>query len=159
MGGRVLRGCSRRAVPAESIRHRASGDRGDCLDDDGDGSVAAYVSHGGRSAQRFKMTLAVEIASGARHDEHNAPGMIPGARETGMLTAFDVPATSVRIPEAPSTMDAATIAERQREGGGALSQRPRPRERSRSKGPGHRLHQFAMRTRALSAWRFRTNHV
>ena len=49
---------------------------------------------------------------------------VPGDREPGMLTTFGVPPASVRIvPEGPSTMDAATIAARQREGGGAPSQR------------------------------------
>lgn len=54
--------------------------------------------------------------------------MIPGAREPGMLTTFGVqPAV---IPHSPSTMDATTIAARQREGGGAPNQRRPAREGS-----------------------------
>jgi hypothetical protein len=48
---------------------------------------------------------------------------IPGAREPGMLTTFVPSRPVVAIPEGPGTMDAATIAERQREGGGAANQR------------------------------------
>jgi hypothetical protein len=55
--------------------------------------------------------------------------MIPGAREPGMLTTFSRPVVSRE--DAPVTMDAATIAARQREGGGAPSERRRPRNRSR----------------------------
>jgi hypothetical protein len=55
--------------------------------------------------------------------------MIPGAREPGMLTTFDRPV--VILEDSPVTMAAATIAARQREGGGAPSERRRPRERSR----------------------------
>lgn len=55
--------------------------------------------------------------------------MIPGAREPGMLTTFSWPV--VNRGDAPVTMDAATIAARQREGGGAPSERRRPRDRSR----------------------------
>ena len=54
--------------------------------------------------------------------------MIPGAREPGMLTTFGVVAAI--IPDWPKTMDAATIAARQREGGGAPSERRRPRQGS-----------------------------
>lgn len=56
-----------------------------------------------------------------RDDRFKTP-MIPGAREPGMLTTFGVPAVAI-IPDSPSTMDAATIAARQREGGGAPNQR------------------------------------
>jgi hypothetical protein len=56
----------------------------------------------------------------------------PGGREHGMLTTFGVPATSLRVvPIGPSTMDAATIAARQREGGGAPDQRRPVRRESR----------------------------
>jgi hypothetical protein len=59
----------------------------------------------------------------ARHDGAYgfAPPMIPGAREPGILTRFAVPA--VAVSASPCTMDAATIAARQREGGGAPSER------------------------------------
>ena len=40
-----------------------------------------------------------------------------------MLTPFKFSVLRVQIPDGPSTMDAATIAERQREGGGVPSQR------------------------------------
>jgi len=54
------------------------------------------------------------------------------------------------IPDGPSTMDAATIAERQREGGGAPSHRRPAPERTGWRGLGHRLRQLLMTTRALS---------
>jgi len=54
--------------------------------------------------------------------------MIPGAREPGMLTTFGRPV--VIREDSPVTMDAATIAARQREGGGAPSERRQPRNRS-----------------------------
>jgi hypothetical protein len=47
--------------------------------------------------------------------------IIPGAREPVMLTTFGMHA--IVIPDSPTTMDAATIAARQREGGGAPNQR------------------------------------
>jgi hypothetical protein len=57
--------------------------------------------------------------------------IVPGTREPGLLTTFGVPiATLAAIPDGPVTMDATTIAERQREGGGAPSQRRRSRERA-----------------------------
>jgi hypothetical protein len=69
--------------------------------------------------------------SATRHD--GAYGfrtpMIPGAREPGMLTTFGRPV--VILEDSPVTMDAATIAAHQREGGGAPSERRRPGERSR----------------------------
>ena len=54
--------------------------------------------------------------------------MIPGAREPGALTTFGVPPVVFR--DSPTTMDAATIAARQREGGGAPSERRLPHEGS-----------------------------
>jgi hypothetical protein len=54
--------------------------------------------------------------------------MIPGAREPGMLTTFGVRARVT--PDSPSTMDAVTIAARQREGGGAPSERRPARDGS-----------------------------
>jgi hypothetical protein len=86
--------------------------------------------------------------------------MIPGARELGMLTTSESSAASLAIiPDGPSTMDAVTTSERQREGGGAPSQRRPVRGRSRRQVLWHRLHEFVMTTRALFHWRFRTNHV
>jgi hypothetical protein len=76
------------------------------------------------------MTDAIETASPVQ--QTRAADIIPGQREPGPLTRFDAPATSVRaVPLAPSTMDAATIAERQREGGGAPSERRPVGHRSR----------------------------
>lgn len=55
--------------------------------------------------------------------------MIPGAREPGVLTTFGVAAS---VTDAASrTMDAATIAAHQREGGGAPNQRRPARVGSR----------------------------
>jgi hypothetical protein len=49
---------------------------------------------------------------------------VPGEREPGLLTTFEtVPAIPRIIADGPSTMDATTIAEHRREGGGAPSQR------------------------------------
>lgn len=62
-------------------------------------------------------------------DERFKTPMIPGGREPGMLTTFGRPV--VILGDSPVTMDAATIAARQREGGGAPSERRRPRVRSR----------------------------
>jgi hypothetical protein len=55
--------------------------------------------------------------------------MIPGARESRMLTTFGVQAKLT--PQGPSTMDAATIAMHQKEGGGGPDQRRRARAQSR----------------------------
>jgi len=60
---------------------------------------------------------------------------IPGEREPGMLSRFGrAAANSPSIPEGPGTMDAVTVAERQREGGGAPNERRAPREPSRWNG-------------------------
>ena len=90
------------------------------LDDDGGGSPVG-------SAPRL------------RDDRFRVP-MIPGAREPGMLTTFGVHA--LVIPDSPSTMDAATIAARQREGGGAPNQRRPAREGSAWKRLGLTLRRF-----------------
>ncbi len=60
--------------------------------------------------------------------EHFPTPMIPGAWETTPLTTFGVP--PVVVEDASMTMDAATIAARQREGGGAPSERRPPRQGS-----------------------------
>jgi hypothetical protein len=83
--------------------------------------------------------------------------LIPGAREPGMLTMPGTSAACAQIPDGLGTMDAATVAERQREGGGAPNQR-RSAERSRWN-VAHTVHEFLMTTRALYGRRFRTNHV
>ena len=77
-----------------------------------------------------RQQLAGEGRPPVRDDRFKTP-MIPGSREPGMLTTFGVPA--VIMPDSPSTMDAATIAARQREGGGAPNQRRPTRDWSRWK--------------------------
>jgi hypothetical protein len=60
---------------------------------------------------------------------------IPGEREPGRLTRFGRAAASgPTVPEGPTTMDAVTVAERQREGGGAPSERRPAGARSRWNG-------------------------
>jgi hypothetical protein len=83
--------------------------------------------------------LPVGSASRARDDHFTVP-MIPGAREPGMLTTFGVHA--IVIPPSPSTMDAVTIAARQREGGGAPNQRRPAREGSAWTRLGRTLRRF-----------------
>ena len=57
---------------------------------------------------------------------HVRPTIVPGQREPGSLTRFGVPPAGMPpIADGPSTLDAATIADRQREGGGGPSQRRR----------------------------------
>jgi hypothetical protein len=64
-----------------------------------------------------------------RGDGTRVPPLIPGAYEHGALTDAQPgsmggpPFPSANVPIGPSSMDAATIAEREKEGGGALSQR------------------------------------
>jgi hypothetical protein len=53
--------------------------------------------------------------------------MIPGGREQRLLTRFQRPYDAV--VNGGSTVDAATILERQKEGGGGASQRPSPGSR------------------------------
>ena len=62
-------------------------------------------------------------------DSTRAARLIPGAYERNTLT-YRQPGSmggdpSIAVPIGPSSMDAATIAEREREGGGAPSQRRR----------------------------------
>ena len=69
---------------------------------------------------------------------HAAP-LIPGAYERNTLT-FRQPGSmgadrSVAVPIGSSSMDAATIAEREREGGGAPSQRRRKMQVQARSGP------------------------
>jgi len=100
------------------------------LDDDGGGAQQAPAqaagSDGGRPQSELPRHLPIPVASipSVRGHGFDTP-MIPGAREPGMLTTFGVVAAI--IPDWPKTMDAATIASRQREGGGAPSERRRPR--------------------------------
>ena len=101
------------------------------------------------------MTIAADAVFVAGRDPVIAPGtLIPGAREPGMLTSFSEPWEL--LPDAQSTMDAATIAERQREGGGAPSQRRSVEERS-WKGLVRRLREPLVTLPVLSGGRFRTN--
>jgi hypothetical protein len=55
--------------------------------------------------------------------------MIPGAREPGMPTTFGLHSVVILL-DGPSTMDAATIAMHQKEGGGGPAQRRRARQQS-----------------------------
>lgn len=90
---------------------------------------------------------------------NSATAMIPGAREAGMLTTFGTHAAGMPTNQVgPSTMDAVTIAEHQREGGGAPSQRRPVRAGVPWTGPGGRLHEFLAPARLLFVWRFRTTH-
>lgn len=103
------------------------------------------------------MTRAVETVSVPDRERLFAPGiLIPGAREPGMLTSFRSSGVDVLLPDGPSTMDAATIAERQREGGGAPNQRRSANERS-WRGLVRRLRQRLVMWPVLSGWRLRTN--
>ncbi|MBI2828482.1 MAG: hypothetical protein HYX77_04325 [Acidobacteria bacterium] len=74
-----------------------------------------------------------------RGDKTTARELIPGAYERSTLThrqpgSMGGPAFgSADAPIGPGSMDAATIAERQKEGGGALSQRRRERNHSASR--------------------------
>jgi hypothetical protein len=64
------------------------------------------------------------LARGAAAPMSSAASIVPGTREPGMLITFGrVAATTASVPNGPSTMDAVTTAEHQREGGGAPSQR------------------------------------
>ena len=85
--------------------------------------------------------------------------LIPGAREPGMLATFGVPAWTTPVPDGPTTMDTVTIAEHQREGGGAPGQRRPVRVRTRSTRPSGRLRELLVATRELFARRFTTSHV
>jgi hypothetical protein len=93
-----------------------------------------------RSDVPATLTLRVEPVPLAPAD-HFPPRMIPGAREPGMQVRFGAP-PPVTVYNSPRTMDAATIAARQREGGGAPNQRRPPRERRTWKSLAHRLRQF-----------------
>ena len=85
------------------------------------------------------MTVADETASRAGHEQQHARMPIPGAREPHALPTGQSSVTGVQIPNGPGTMDAATIAERQREGGGAPNQRRAAAERLGWRGLAHLL--------------------
>jgi hypothetical protein len=106
------------------------------LDDDGG---AARADARRRSDVPATLTPRVEPVPLAPAD-HFPPRMIPGAREPGIQVRFGAP--PVTVYNSPRTMDAATIAARQREGGGAPNQRRPPRERRTWKSLAHRLRQF-----------------
>lgn len=89
--------------------------------------------------------------------DRQAMELIPGERDGGILThgpssSFGGPAAGrPPIPEEPSTMDAVMIAERQKEGGGAASQR-RPRGKvGNGTAWGRRMHELWRRSCALPA--------
>jgi hypothetical protein len=90
----------------------------------------------------------------------SAQAIVPGTREPGMLATFGAADPSMAtVPRGPSTMDAVTIAEHQREGGGAPSQRRPVRAATRWTGARGSLHQWLQPPRVLFVWRLRTNHV
>jgi len=62
------------------------------------------------------------------HDAGFAVPMIPGAREPAIPTMFGQHSVVI-LPDGPSTMDAATIAMHQKEGGGGPAQRRLTRQR------------------------------
>ena len=84
--------------------------------------------------------MPLQLESTPRAPDRFPSPMIPGAREPGMLTRFGAP--PVTVYDSPCTMDAATIAARQREGGGAPNQRRPPHERLTWRRLAHRLRQF-----------------
>ena len=88
------------------------------LDDDG----------GARRRSQVPAALTIRIEIPLAPDDHFPRRMIPGAREPGIQVRFGAP--PVTVYHSPCTMDAATIAARQREGGGAPSERRPPGERS-----------------------------
>ena len=99
------------------------------LDDDGGGAEQALgratgSDDGQRSGPPLHLPVRVDSIPPVRGHGFETP-MIPGAREPGRLTTFGVAAAI--IPDWPKTMDAVTTASRQREGGGAPSERRRPR--------------------------------
>jgi hypothetical protein len=93
-----------------------------------DSDLARLDDDGGKQIARAPATgAAVDLTQPAGAYAFRVP-MIPGAREPGMLTTFGVHA--VVFSGAGIAMDAATIAARQREGGGAPNQRRPAREGS-----------------------------
>jgi hypothetical protein len=91
--------------------------------------LARLDDDGGRRRSEDSMTLTLRVAKiPATHVDDFPRQMIPGAREPGRQVTFGV--EPVIIGGSPSTMDAATIASRQREGGGAPNQRRRPGDRT-----------------------------
>ena len=82
------------------------------------GPARATGSDGGRPQSGLPLHLPIPVTSilPVRGHGFDTP-MIPGAREPGKLTTFGV--VDAIIPDWPKTMDAATTASRQREGGGA----------------------------------------
>jgi hypothetical protein len=108
-------------------------------DDDGGWQMGMTVGPGGWAGPQAESDTPMSSAS----------TIVPGAREPGMLTIFGALAVSLAtIPHGPSTIDAVTIAERQREGGGAPSQRRPAGQRVRWTGLGGRVHELLVAMRA-----------
>lgn len=102
------------------------------------------------------MTASIDAVPASHHERLNAPRiLIPGARESGMLTSFRPSTADLCLRDGTGTMDAAATADRQREGGGAPSQRRSAEERS-WKGVGRRLRQWFV-MQSVFGWRLRPN--
>src|SRR5688500_13308273 len=83
--------------------------------------VRIVNGHEARAGSEASMTVPM-TPSGADSGGQRRP--VPGEHERGTLTRFATLAAHVPVvPDGPGTMDAATIADRQREGGGAPNQR------------------------------------
>jgi hypothetical protein len=102
-----------------------------------DSATAAHCLHSIRDPQP-----ATSAMSNEPQDASRAASLIPGAYERNTLTYRQLgsmgASPSDAMPASHSAMDAATIAEREREGGGAPSQRRRRSESSGSTGPTYR---------------------
>jgi hypothetical protein len=86
------------------------------------------------------MALPGEIAV-RTHDGTLAVPMIPGAREPGIPAAFGQHSVVILL-DGPSTMDAATIAMHQKEGGGGPAQRRLSRQQLPWNAWVRKLHHF-----------------
>jgi hypothetical protein len=86
--------------------------------------------------------------------------LLTGERERGLLTTFAPLAANARtIPDDAPAMDAVTIAERQREGGGAPSARRRKRVAGERMGVWQSARESLLRLPGLSMWRLRARRV
>jgi hypothetical protein len=115
----------------EADRHQATG-RGAPIDDPGRQCEPARLGprrppsprriEVPRRMRDVEMPVTMNVPNVASIDRESSPIMIPGKREAGALTRFAVSHPAVDYP-VDVTLGAATIADRQREGGGAPSER------------------------------------